>query len=221
MRDADLDDGPAGGAELDDHLGREEGAAGFDPEPFERLAPEELAGAVDIGDREAEEDAVGEAIGARVGDPQRRVGALDPEADDDIGAVRLGQPRGQAADVGDLELAVAVGEGDELVAGGSEAGAKRGAVAEVGRVVDDADDVGVGGGEGVGERRGAVLGAVIDRDDLEGVGEGRERLERLVDEALEVGLLVVRREEVREARETGRPGAVDMRPIVGAASRGV
>ncbi len=151
VRDADLDDGPVGGAELDDHLGREEGAAGLDPEPLERLAAEELAGAVDVGDLEAEEDPVGEAIGAGVEGADERVGALDPEADDDVGGVGLGQAGGQAAEVGDLELAVAVGEGDEVVAGGREAGAEGGAVAEVGRVVDGADDVGVLGREGVGE----------------------------------------------------------------------
>ena len=70
--------------------------------------------------------------------------------------------------------------------------------------MDDADDVGVGGGEGVRDARRAVAGAVVDRDDLEHVGQGRQRLERLGDQALEVGLLVVGREEVRQAREACR-----------------
>ena len=141
VRDADLDDRPARGAQLDEQLGREERAARFDPDALERLAPEELAGAVDVGDREPEEDPVGEPVGPRVERPDERVGALDPEADDDVGRVGLGQAGGQPAEVGDLELAVAVGEGDELVAGGPEPGAERRAVAEVGRVVDDPDDV--------------------------------------------------------------------------------
>ena len=122
------------------------------------------------------------------------------------GLVGLGQPGGQAADVGDLELAVAVGERDEVVAGGGEAGAKRRAVAEVRRVVDRPDDAGVGRRQRVGEGRRAVLRAVVDRDDLERVGEGRQRLERLLHEALEVGLLVVGREEVGQARDAGREG---------------
>ena len=71
VRDADLDDRAAGGAQLDDHLGREEGAAGFDAQAFERLAAEELAGAVDVGDLEAEEDPVGQSVRARVERPDR------------------------------------------------------------------------------------------------------------------------------------------------------
>ena len=90
------------------------------------------------------------------------------------------------------------------IAGGPEARTQRGAVAQVGRVVDGADDAGVGGGQRVGDGRGGVARAVIDGDDLERVGEGRQRLERLLDEALEVGLLVVGREEVGQARDAGR-----------------
>ena len=178
MRDTDLDHGPARRPQLDDHLGREEGAARFDSKPLERLAPEELGGAVDIGDLEAEEDAVRQSIGARVGGADERVGALDPEAGDDVGLVRGGQPGRQAPDVGDLELAIAVGVGDELVSGGPEPGTKGRAVAEVGRVVDGPDDVGVGGGEPVRDLGGGVLGAVVDRDDLEGVRRGSGRVAR-------------------------------------------
>ena len=93
MGDTDLDDGPAGRPQLDDHLGREEGAAGFDTQPVEGLAPEELAGAVDVGDLEPEEDPVGQSIRARVERADQRVGALDPEADDDIRLVRLRESR--------------------------------------------------------------------------------------------------------------------------------
>ena len=84
-------------------------------------------------------------------------------------------------------------------------------------MVDDADDVGVGGRERVGEGRRAVLRAVVDRDDLERVGQGRQGLERLVDEALEVGLFVVGREEVGQARDSGGAGAwvSDIRGLYG------
>ena len=54
---------------------------------LQRLAAEELAGAVDVGDPEAEEDPVGQAVRARVEGADERVGALDPEADDDVGLV--------------------------------------------------------------------------------------------------------------------------------------
>ena len=112
----------------------------------------------------------------------------------------------EPADVRDVELAVAVGEGDELVAGRREARAERGAVAEVRRVVDGAHDVRVARGEVVGDRRRRVARPVVDRDDLERLREQRQRRERLVDEALEVRLLVVGREEVRQAGHAGRLG---------------
>ena len=102
MGDADLDDGLAGGPQLDDHLGGEEGAAGFDSQPLEGLAPEELARAVDVGDLEAEEDPVGQAVGTRVQGPDKRIGALDPEADDDVGRVLLGDPGGQPTETATL-----------------------------------------------------------------------------------------------------------------------
>ena len=82
----------------------------------------------------------------------------------------------------------------------------------------------------VGERLRAVARAVVDGDDLERLGDGRQALERLLDEALDVRLLVVGREEVRQGdagaawgrgavisrargpttRESGRSGAVDL-----------
>ena len=110
-------------------LGREEGPVGLDAEALEGRAPEELAGAVDVGDAEAEEDPVGEPVRAGVGGPDRRVGALDPEADDDVGGIGGGHPLGQPSDVDHLELAVAVGERDEVEARGGEARAERGAIA--------------------------------------------------------------------------------------------
>ena len=145
--------------ELDQELRREEGAVGLDADVLERRAPEELAGAVDIGHPQPEEDPVREPVGPRVGGADRGVGPLDPEPDDDIGRVRFGRARGEPPDVRDLELAVAIGERDEVVARGREARAERGAIAQVGRVVDDPHEVGVARSRG--RRRGA---GVASRD---------------------------------------------------------
>ena len=73
-------------------------------------------------------------------------------------------------------------------------------------MVDGPDDVGVARRERVSDGRRRVLRAVVDGDDLERVGEGRQGLERLGDERLEVRLLVVCREEVRQARDACRGG---------------
>ena len=75
-------------------------------------------------------------------------------------------------------------------------------------MVDGPDDVRVRGRQpsampAVRSRR-----AVVDDDDLERLGEPRQGLERLLDEPLEVRLLVVGREEVRQPRhEVGGGGA--------------
>ncbi len=54
----------------------------------------------------------------------------------------------------------------------------------------------------VGDSRRLVLRAVVDDDDLEGVGDRREHLERFVNEAADVGLFVVGRKEVGQASQT-------------------
>ena len=167
--------------------------------PSEHLAPEELAGAVDVPDLQAEEDPVRQPVGTGVDGPDDRVRPPDAEADDHVRAVGLGEASRQAPDVLDVELAVAVGERDQLVPGGAEAGTQRRAVPEVGRVVDGADDPRVPRGQLVGQHARPVAGAVIDGDDLERLGDRRETFERLLDEALDVRLLVVGREEVGEA----------------------
>ena len=82
-------------------------------------------------------------------------------------------------------------------------------------MVDGAHDTGVGGGQFVRERLGPVPRAVVDRDDLERLGDGREGVEGFGDESLDVGFLVVGREEVGEARDASGSGARH-----GAASRG-
>ena len=185
---------------------------GLDAQALQRVAPEQLAGAIDVGDLQAEEDAVGQAVQPRVDRADQGIGALDAEAHDDVRVVGPGEALGQAAEIRDTELAIAVGEGDELVAGSPEARAERGAVAEVRRVVDDADEIGVRGGQLVGDRPRPIAGTVVDGDDLEGVRQPGQRLQRLLDEPGEVGLLVVGREEVREARDARGHVASSRRP---------
>jgi hypothetical protein len=70
---ADLLDPPPAGAQLDEQLGREEGAAGFDVDALEGLAPEELAGAVDVPDPEAEGAAAPAAPAAPAGSRRRSI----------------------------------------------------------------------------------------------------------------------------------------------------
>src|SRR6185369_596006 len=59
----------------------------------------------------------------------------------------------------------------------------------------------MGRGELVRDARRLVPGAVVDNDDLERLGERGQRGQRLRDEALEVGRLVVGREEVGQRRQ--------------------
>jgi hypothetical protein len=133
--DADLDDRAPRRPELDEELGREEGPTRFDADAPEGVAPEELAGTVDVGDAKAEEDPIGEPVGPRVERPDERIRTPDPEPDDGIGPA-LGVAGGQAADVGDPELAIPVREGDQVVAGRAEPGPQGGPVAEVAGMVD-------------------------------------------------------------------------------------
>jgi hypothetical protein len=116
MRDAHLDDPSAGSPELDQQLGREEGTARCDTDPLERRAAEQLAGAVDIADPEAEPDPVRQPIDPGIERPHERIGSNDAEADDGVGRVRLAESLEQATQVGDAELPIAIGEGDELAA---------------------------------------------------------------------------------------------------------
>ena len=66
MRNADLDDRPPRGSELDEKFRREERAAGLDRDVLEGRPPEELAGAVDVPNPEAEPDEVREPVDPRV-----------------------------------------------------------------------------------------------------------------------------------------------------------
>jgi hypothetical protein len=201
--------------QLDEELGREEGAPGLHPHPLEGGPPEELAGTVHVTHPEAEPGPIRELVEAGVDRPDRRVRPRDPVADDDVGGVGLAEPAGQASEVRDAELAVAVGEAHEVVAGRPKARPERGAVAEVRGVVDGPDDVGMRRRQAVRDRGGRVLRAVVDGDDLEAVGERRQGVERLQHERLEVRLLVVGREEVGEGRNAGRGPEAHARIVAG------
>ena len=71
-------------------------------------------------------------------------------------------------------------------------------------MVDGADDVRVLGRQGVSKGGRAVFGAVVHGDDLEGLSEAGECPEGFLDQAFEVRLFVVGREEVGESGDAGR-----------------
>ena len=197
MRDADLDDRAARRAELDEQLGREERAARLDADrPRAPRAGRACRRSRRRSTLSPKKIRFGQAVGPGVERPDERIGALDPIADDDVRLVGCRHPVGQPAEVRDPELAIAVGEGHEVVAGRPKARAEGGAIAEVRRMVDRADDTGVGGGQPSASSAVAVARAVVDDDDLERLGERRQGVERLGDQRLDVGLLVVGREEV-------------------------
>src|SRR5207302_2734154 len=99
------------------------------------------------------------------------------------------EPGDEAAEVGDLELAIAVGEGDEAISGGSESGPQGSAVAEVRRVVDG-PNLRMRRRELVGEGRRFVARAVVDDDDLVLVRKAGQGPERFCDRRAEVRDLV-------------------------------
>ena len=206
MGDADFADAAAFESELDQEFGGEERASGLDPDRLQRPALEQFAGAVDVVDADAKEDPVGEAVDAGVPAADRRIGPLQAESDHDVRCVGLGHAGRQAADVDHPELTIAVDECDQLEPGGAEAGSQGRSVAQVGGVMDDAEDVRVPPGEVVGDGGRPVFRAVVDRDHFEPVGQGRKGGQRLVDQGFEVGLLVVRREEERQSGDSGRRG---------------
>ena len=111
------------------------------------------------------------------------------------------EARGQAADIGNLELAVAIGERKQLVARRLKPRAQRATVPAVGVVVDHPHNVWVGCGKPICDLACLVTRPVVDGDDLKRLRERGQRLERLGHKGLDVGLLVVGREEVREARD--------------------
>src|SRR5262249_40983775 len=132
------------------------------------------------------------------------IGTLEPVADDHVDLVG---GRQEATDLGEIELAVTVGEEDPPELRGFVAGAERGAVALVLCVVNDAY-LAVPFREVVRDRGGVVAAAVVDDDHLEAVEVvPAQDGERLVDGALDVGLLVEAREEDAQLTDTHRDPA--------------
>ena len=191
---------PAALLELDEQLGGHERAARLEADALERRALEELEGAVDVAHAEPVEDVQREAVGTRVGGADERIGALEAVAGDDVGSSGRGHAIEQPGQVGDPELAVAVGEGDEVVARGAQAAAHGRAIALVDLVVHDAD-VWIRRSQAFGNLQRGVAAAVVDGNDLELVRERRQLLERLGDERLDVLGLVVRGKEVGQRRD--------------------
>ena len=136
---------------------------------------------------------------------QRRIGGsarLRRKPTTTSGASGRGQPLGQPADVRHLELAVAVDEGDQLEASGPEAGPESGPVAQVRRVVDDPERRRDAWPRA--RRRWPACGRVEPSSTAmisNLLGQRRQGAERLVDQSLEIGLLVVGREEERQLRD--------------------
>ena len=133
-------------------------------------------------------------------------------------AASAAHARQQPPQVRDAELAVAVGEADERVAGRPEAAAQRRAVALVDRVVDDPHHARVRRRERVRERTGGVLAMPSSTAMISNVlGEPGQLLERLRDERLDVLRLVVGGEEVAQRRRarTGRVAGGASGAVVG------
>ena len=80
VRDADLGDGPPCALTLIISSADKKAPPDSTPDALERLAAEELAGAVDVAHPEAEEDPVGQLVRPRVDDADHRVRPLDPVA---------------------------------------------------------------------------------------------------------------------------------------------
>ena len=114
VRHADLRDARTASPQLDQQLGREKGTARLHAHPFERLTPEQLACTVHVADGQPEEDEVRQPVGARVQGPDRRIGSLQPVADDGIRAIGLEKAPDEPSQIEDPELAVTIGEAHEL-----------------------------------------------------------------------------------------------------------
>ena len=130
--------------------------------------------------------------------------AIDAVAGDEVVA---GGERQQADELGQVELAVAVGQQDPRHPRRLDPRAHGGAVAAVGRVHDDADAL-VGGRERLGALARGVGGAVVDDDDLHAARAQLGGGERLRDGGADVVLLVEAGQDDGQAGEPqiGRHG---------------
>jgi hypothetical protein len=162
----------------------------------------EFEGTVDILDFYTEQGAGEFGPEPAVDFSDEVVFAIEAEAGDDVVFFDKVEERGQ---LGDIELAVAVGVEDEFFGGGLEAGSQGSAVAFVVGVVYYAD-ARVGGSEGVGDFSGPVAAAIVYDNQLEVDIERREGIEGVFDGAFDVVLLVVAGEEDGEFRDGGAGG---------------
>lgn len=191
----------------------DERAGAFQFHIFEDFAFVELEGTVYVSDFHAEEqtDELGPAPGVDFADD--RIAAVEAITTDYVVLVHQGKERGH---LGNVKLAVAVGIEDELLCGGVEARLEGGAVAEVGRVVDDFDGA-LPSRQPVGDAGCFVGAAVVNDDDLEVGVELAEDGKGVFDGAGDIVLLIVTGKENADGRR-GQPvrvsgGAVRRRVI--------
>ena len=151
------------------------------------------------------EDAQREPVGAGVGRADERIGALRsgsrrrrPGLSDLAIAIEAG---GQ---VGNPELAVAVGERDQVVACGAKPAAHGRAITLVDLVMNDPDARRRLAASRRRSRGVRVAAAIVDADDLELVGELGQLLQRLGDKCLDVLGFVMCRRRRRKVRRRVR-----------------
>jgi hypothetical protein len=172
VADRDLDHPQAGPAGAADHLQRPALATITDAQGEQGVTadgPERP----EVGKRNAEQQTAGQPEGPVGGHRERRHGpglssSGDPRSDDQVGLAAKDRP-GHRRQVGAIEGAVGVGEGDHLGQRGRlHTGPAGGAEASPGF----GDHPGPGGR---GHRRGAVAGAVVDHQQVDAGWEGGER----------------------------------------------
>src|SRR6266566_1156591 len=202
----DLRDRHLASAELDQRFGRQERPVGVEPQTVEHLATEDLHGAVDVSHTQAKGHRHDRVVGLGDHEPMERVAALNAPADDRVDRLpsRIIEAVEQEPQLLQVELQVAVREGDQRTRGVRETGLQRAAIAAVRLVVDAHPRV--LRRQLVGELRGAVAGAVVDDEHLDRVHHRTDLLDGELHGALDVLLLVVGGEEEGELGTRGRGG---------------
>lgn len=185
--DADFGDAQSLVFGAGEKLGADEGALAAQLDLVDERLGEELEGAVDVADFEAEEGADEDTPAEGVGPADERVGALDSITDGEVAAI---EEIDELVHFGQVELAVAVGEEDPGIARFAQTAGHCAAVAEVGIVVDGAD-AGIGLGERFGDFAGAILAPVVDEDDFEFFGETGGGFDGGARDAFDVGFFVI------------------------------
>jgi len=156
------------------------------------LAPHQLEAAVDVFDRNAVERAHQDVEDAGNDQAVAWVGAPPPPS---RGQVRGGHERGQQGQIGGIELAVAVHEGDVAHTGGSKPVGDRHAVPALALVRDDPQPRMSGTHRRAGQRHRVIGAAVVDEDDLPVRRQPVESGNARTDHLRHIGRLVVRRND--------------------------